>query len=284
MPYLVNGRMQENAPLFDATNRAFRYGDGLFETIKVAQSYPLFFRTHYSRLVRGLDSLGYTIPDTFTMQYFLEILLNLIRSNQVSHGTIRMQAYREGQGTYKAESNEFGYIAEIVQTHEQPFYTFSKHCERLGLCEEHKKDFSTISAFKSGNSLVYVLASLYAQQHHYDNVLLLNSDKKVLEGIAESIFLFSNGTLITPKVSDGCIEGVMRAMIKKIAKWNHIPLEEQSITVEEVLQADEVFLTNVTQGIIPVHEFKGKTYAFSFTDGLKLKLNERVAQIIEKLR
>jgi len=279
---LWNGDIVDRTAVnFDSSNRAFRYGDGLFETIKVADSFPIFFRTHYSRLVRGIDALGMTIPEFFDLNFFKDKLLEVIDQNLIVNGTLRVQFIRSGKGVYTPESSLFDWLIEAVRTGvESPFYSEDAATYVIDIYSDVRKYHSPISFFKSSNALVYVLAGLAAKRKKVDNMIVQNNNNHCIETVAENLFLFKNGRVVTPPLSDGPIEGVMRTAVKKILKWNKIPFQEQSITIDDLLTAEECFLTNTFVGIQPVTQFRDKAYSSKFAIGLKGKLNERVAQLI----
>ena len=281
--YSYNGIVGQGTFQVNSTNRAFRYGDAVFETIKISQGYPLFYRSHYSRLVRGLDALQIDVYEEFTFVYFLQCIEELVQFASIKNGTLRVQAWRSGKGTYTANSNNFDWLMEFFPAEESNgFFSEETNTYTIDVYKENRKNASSISAFKTSNSLLYVLAAETAKQAKVNNMLLLNDGGKVIETIAENIFIYSDGIVKSPPVTDGCVDGIMRSMIKKLLMWNKIEFIEQSITIDDVKQAQEVFLTNSIQGIIPVSHFGEKQFDNSFSTGLQLTLNERVAQLIDR--
>lgn len=281
--YIHNAALKQGKFMVDSSNRSFKYGDGLFETIKIAQGKPLFYRTHYSRLVLGLNALNYDIPIHFTLKYVHDSLMELITQSKIYNGCIRIQAFRDGGGTYAPESSQFSWIAEIKEFEDnQPFYRFQENEYKLGVYREVLIQKSPISFFKSSNALPYVLAAKFAKQNQFENVVLLNTQQNVVETIAENIFLYSNGVVSTPNNQSGCINGILKSVIKKLCKWNKIDFEEKALTIDDLNQTEEIFLTNTIKGIQSVSSFQNKTYKTNFTKGLQLKLNERVSQILER--
>lgn len=282
--YCLNGTITEGDYTVLSTNRSFRYGDGLFETIKLLQGRPLFYRSHYSRLVRGLDALQIQIPEDFTLHYFYRSLNELAKNGNIKNGMLRIQAWRSGEGVYLPKENNFHWLIELFKDeNDESFFQESNEMLHLGLFTKELKNVSTFSEFKTANALVYILAAHAAQKQQVDNVLILNRDENVVETIAENIFIYSHGVVKSPPVSDGCVNGIMRNVLKKIFLWNRIEFQETSITVHDVEAAQEVFLSNAIRGIVPVGQFKNKHYFNAFSNGLQIKLNERVAQLIERM-
>ena len=280
--YHYNGSVHKGEFLLPTTNRSFRYGDAIFETIKLSQGYPLFYRSHYSRLVRGLDAIGVTIQENFTFLYLFNAIQELAKESQIHNGVVRIQAWRRGKGTYTSEQNNFDFLIELIQPSDEAFFSFSSDEYHLGICKAITKNYNVVSAYKTANALPYVIASNEAKEQNADNAILLNDKGHVVETVAENIFIYSTGVVKTPPVEDGCVDGIMRSTLKKLLKWNAIELKEESITVKDIEQAQEIFLTNSIKGIIPVSHFKDKRYFESFSKGLHFKLNERISQILER--
>ncbi len=261
-------------------NRAYRYGDGLFETIKVANGKIPYYMTHYSRMIRGIHALQMVIPDFYHHEYFHRELIDLLKAVEGNNGVIRMQVYRSGAGKYGPINNAFDRIIEFIPSEQVEWsYAQPKKTYHIDTFSGMQKMYSPISFFKSCNSQIYILAAIDSQRRGLDNVLLMNGDK-IVEAISENIFLYREGEVFTPPITDGPVEGIMRSVVKKIAKWNKIPLNEVSITVNDLMEAEEVFLTNSVKGIIPVTSYQGQEYDNTFSTGLRLKLDERLHQLI----
>lgn len=280
---LVNGRVQPADQFkIDTTNRSFRYGDGVFERINVANRYPLFFRAHYSRLITGLDTLGLSIPGDFSFMYFFRCLMELIEANNINNGSIRLTAFREGAGTYTPLTDTFTWIGETSRRADDlTFYPLNKTGLKLGIYEDHKKPLSSLSSIKTNNAIIPVLAGKFIGESGLDEAVVLNTNDAVAEAVSSNIFYFKTDTIYTPAPNEGGLAGVMRTVIKKLAIWNKINFEEQTVSINDLKSADEVFITNVSKGIQWVGELDGSRYGNDFTRGLHIKLNERVSKILE---
>ena len=280
---LYNGEIVAGLPQKLFVNRAFKYGDGVFETIKVSQGYPLFYRSHYSRLIRGLDALEIDIPEHFHFQYFFHCLQKLIEATDVANGVLRVQAWRSGKGTYRPEKRDFDWLAEMKETAtDEAYFQWTNTEYRMDVFEGLTKQFSSVSSYKTCNSLPYVLAGEFARNSDLANAFILNDEGNVVESIAENVFIFQQGKVITPPISDGPVDGIMRSMLRKIFLWNKIEFEERSLSIRDIEQAQEVFLSNSIKGIVPVTHFRNSSYFQAFSEGLFHKLNERVGQILDR--
>ena len=132
-----------------------------------------------------------------------------------------------------------------------------QHNHKLSLCVYDKqcKSYGSLSNIKSTNSLVSVLASIYANENNYDNAILLNSRRNIIEVANANIFIVKNQKIFTPLLSEGCVDGTMRKWI--IKEFNIL---EKVISVNETLDAEEVFVSNARQGVVSVIRIEDKCY------------------------
>ena len=132
--------------------------------------------------------------------------------------------------------------------------------------------------FKNIHSQIYIQAAIYAQEKNIGDVLILNSDDKIIEATSSNIFLVSGGDLYTPKLSSGPVGGVMRAAIINLAIGLDIKVFECNLTPQELLKADEVFLTNAVQGIKWVSSYRTKRYFNKTANKLLDALNASISE------
>ncbi|MBX2846596.1 MAG: aminotransferase class IV [Saprospiraceae bacterium] len=264
------------------SNRSFRYGDGVFESLRVSNRHPLFFRSHYSRFVRGLDALGIEVPGDFSFMHFYRCLMKIIEANNINNGHLRVTAFRNGAGKYTPEDNSFTWVVSTTSIEDNlTFFPLNQGGIELGIYEAHQKPMNVLSNLKTNNAIIPVLAAKYVFEQKLDDALILNTNGNIAETVSSNLFYYKAGKIYTPHLSEGGLEGIMRSVVKKLAIWNKIPLEEKAISVEELHGAEEIFTTNASKGIVWVEKFQETTYSNSFTKGLHLKLNERVAKILE---
>lgn len=263
-------------PLVMPNNRAFRYGDGLFETIRIARSHPQFLKEHLQRLYKGMSVFKMKANPLFNESFFEQAILELAQKNGITtDGRVRLTIYRNEGGYYAPENNEVSYLLEASSLDEIDFSLNTKGFT-VDLFTEYKKPMSSLSSLKSANSAIYVLAGIHKNQNALDECVLMNDNGNVTEAISHNIFAVKNGVLYTPPVTDGCIDGIMREKIILIAQQNRIAVYENSIMQNVLLGADEFFLTNVITGIRWVVAYKQKRYFNSTSKKLVEKLNELI--------
>jgi branched-chain amino acid aminotransferase len=242
-------------------SRSFIYGDLLFETIRVMNGDICFADKHFNRLMKSAKLLHFE-TDSLTYDIFNRQILGKLAGKKDAR--VRFVLYRNTEGFYIPTSNDIKWDIEIF-----PLITEGKFCNRLGIFNEYKKSCNKLSNIKSGNALIYVLAGLYARQNNFDDCLILNEHGRIAEAISSNIFIVKGATLYTPPLSEGCVDGVMKHVVIEKAKEHGISAEEITLTQNQLLDADEVFLTNAMNGIVPVNSFQSKTFTTNFISKLK---------------
>jgi len=264
-------------PVITTNNRSFRYGDALFETIRIANYNPQFLKEHLQRLFNGMKVLKMEMNPLFNETYIEHAILELVQKNNIiSDGRARLTVYRNEGGFYAPNDNKVSFVLEVYPIEEKNFMLNSKGYT-VDLFTEFKKAQNALSSIKSANSAIYVMAGINKIQKQLDECLLLNDKHHIIEAISSNIFAVKNGVLYTPPVSDGCVDGVMRKKIIEIAQANKIAVYEISIMQNVLLGADEFFLTNTISGIRWVVAYKQKRYFNDTSKKLTDKLNEYIA-------
>ena len=265
-----NGSVYEDDDkVFNGQNRAFRYGDGLFESIRVINGKMPFFNYHFERLLRGMKALKMTIPTYLNIHYLRNEISKVIEN--MPSCRVRLAIWREEGGHYTPTTNNIDFFIETSTLPDRNF-SFNDLGLTIGVFKDYKLRPTLYSAFKTSNGLPYVLAGIYAKENSWEDVLMLNTEGYVAEGIASKIFLLKENKLITPSLSSGCVGGVMRLIVMDIAKEHNIALEETNVSLEMVRDAEEVFYTNAIQGIRWVDTFEDKNYPFDFSSKMYDKL------------
>jgi len=254
-------------------NRAFKYGDGLFESMRLMKGQLKFSELHADRLQRGMKALkidGYSQMDAWFLK---EKAADLARRNKIKHGRLRLTVYRDADGLYTPSQNKMGYCLEIQPT-DEPRYFLNDKGLIVDLYTELPKPTNFLSNIKTCNSLIYVMAGIYKTQNKLDDVFLLNQGGNLCEASSSNVFVWYQKHLYTPALSEGCVEGVMRQVIINIAKNNNIPVTEAQISPDILYEADEVFITNAGRGIQSVIGFGVRRYFNGLSKILIEELNK----------
>ena len=245
-----------------SNSRAFNYGDGFFETVKIINSKPVNFSCHFERIKLALSVLK--LHDNYTPEFFQEKLFYLVETNKIVNGSIKIHISRSGAGKYLPKSDHADLFITTsngnayIQNDAISLCFYDKECKALG----------ALSNIKSVNSLVSVLASIYADENNFDNAILLNALGNIIEVANANIFIVKNKKIYTPPLTDGCVDGTMR-------KWviTELDVSEKSILQDETLDADEVFITNAMSGVISVKIIENNSFtSFSIANFIQQKL------------
>ncbi len=274
-----NGTLHnDNEVSLSPHNRGLLYGDGLFETIKAVNGKLLFWEDHYFRLMASMRILRMEIPMEFTPEFLEEELKKTLKSSDLQEHTARLRitVYREGSGTYLPEQRGVGYLISC-KAHPNPFYTISSDPYEVELYKDHYVNADLISTLKTTNKIIHVTGSIFAQDNGYDNCLLINNNKSVVEALQGNLFLVKGSHIKTPPLSDGCLKGIIRKqLIEIIGLTKEYTIEETSISPFELQKADELFITNTIIGIRSITKYRKKSYTNVVAQELLKKLNVKV--------
>ncbi|MGV3762766.1 aminotransferase class IV [Parapedobacter sp.] len=244
-----------------ADNRAFRYGDGVFETMRWMDGDIRFLSHHVARLHEGMRLLKLEQAEKFTADFIRSRAAELVKRNglESQHVRVRLQVYRGGGGLYSPQQNHACYVMEVSKLDPDDV----KH-RKIGLIidvyRDIKKPYNELSKLKSSNALVYVMAGLYRTKNGLDDVLLLNQEGFLCESLSSNVFIWYGKKLYTPAISEGCIDGVMRKVVIDLAVDNGMEVIEAQISPDILREADEIFHTNAIHGVQWVMGYKQKRY------------------------
>lgn len=256
-------------------NRGFLYGDAVFETVKIVNEKILFLEDHYFRLMSSMRVVRMEIPMNFTMEYLEEQILLLVKKEGLtSSSRVRITVYRNDGGYYLPQNNTVSFLIKAIQL-ENKEYLFNEQEYEVDLYKDFYITKQLLSSIKTTNRLINVTGSIYANENGLDNCILLNDSKNVVEALQGNIFMIIGNKLVTPLVSEGCLNGVMRKQVLELAKKiQGIEVSEDIISPFDLQKADELFITNVIKGIQPITKYRKKEFKKEISKTLVAKLNE----------
>ena len=273
-----NGTLADNNTLISIKNRGFNYGDAVFETIKVSHSKILFLEDHYFRLMASMRIMRMEIPMNFTMEFLKDEILKTIEANGSAKASARAKIIvnRGEGGFYKPVSKTIDYVIS-TETLSEEFYSITEDSYIVDLFKDFYISPSLLSTLKTNNKALNIVASVYAEENDLQNCLLLNTNKSVVEATNGNFFLVKGNTIKTPPLTDGCLKGIMRKQIMELIElMPDYTLEEASISPFELQKADELFITNVIKGILPITKYRKKNFNTTVATELLKKLNVKV--------
>lgn len=269
-----NGVFTDKSDFITASNRALLYGDAVFETLKVVDNKILFWEEHYFRLMSSMRILRMKIPMNFTIEYLEDQIISLTsKLNISSSARVRMTIFRNDGGLYRPDTNEVSFMITAKECPSKE-YVFTKVNYEVELFKDFHISKHLLSTLKTTNKITQVVASVFAKENGFEDCLLINDDKNVIEGISGNIFMVLDNHIITPPVSDGCLNGIMRKqVINELKNFTELVFEEKSISPFDLQKADELFLTNVITGIQPITKYRKKEFSTSVSETLLNKIN-----------
>lgn len=272
---LMNGQLYApGAPEITLLNRSFKYGDSLFETLRVYEGRLPMMELHLDRLKRGLKVLKIACDWPSFSERLQRDIHRLLQQNQVTqHGSVRVQVYRSGGGAYAPIQNEPFYLIEAHSLKEDPFR--SPYRLHLIAYKDILLHYDLLSPFKTGNALPYVLAAQTAREKQADDAVLFSSTG-IADTAGANLFLIRNQKIITPPLASGCLDGVMRRRLLALCGELKLDCAEKRLKEKDLRQADEVFLTNSIRGIMEVGSYEEVVYPQerALTQFLKNCLNQ----------
>ena len=269
-----NGALQDSDFHMSFANRSFLYGDGIFETLKIANNKILFWEDHYFRLMASLRIVRMDIPMSFTMEYIEEQILVLVRAMNIHESArVRFTAYRNSEGFYLPNNNSISFVIQASKL-DNLKYNYSPIQFEVDLYKDFIVPKQLLSTLKTTNKITNVTASIFAKENQLDTTLLLNENKNVIEAANGNLFMLTENKLITPPISEGCLNGIMRKQIIAIAKkMDSVTVLESPISPFDLQKADELFITNCIIGIQPITKYRKKEFEVRMAKQLIEKLN-----------
>lgn len=245
-----------------AENRGFKYGDAVFETIKVVNNKVIFWEDHYFRLMASMRMLRMKIPMSFTLEFLEKEILSLVKANNTSQKSrVRLTIFRKDGGLYMPKTNEIDFLVEASELNQN-----IKNDYKIDVFKDFYSYSGLLSTIKTNNKMLNTLASVFAKENDLDNCILINEKKGVVEVTNGNIFIVKDNVVKTPATTEGCIKGIVRKKVLEIISKNEeFKVEETSISPFEIQKADEVFITNAIIGIQPVTQYKKKTFKVDFS-------------------
>jgi len=256
-------------------NRGLHYGDAVFETIKVSAGKVFFWEDHYFRLMASMRIMRMEIPMNFTLEYLEEQIHTTIaaQTQKADAYRIKILVWRSWGGKYTptVKDVEFVIYSEVL---ENPFYTLNETPYEVELFKDHYVNSGLLSTLKTNNKALHVLGSIFAEENDYQNCLVLNENKQVIEALNGNLFLVNGYKIKTPPLTDGCLNGILRKQLLAIlVQLPDYVVEETSISPFELQKADELFITNTIVGIQPITKYRKKEYTNTVAKELLAKLN-----------
>ena len=282
MPHILhNGQLLPDSAGVPVQNRGFLFADGIFETIRIAYGQPLFLEDHHQRIREGLKAHRIHAPLGFTPASIRADIRTLLEAEGITGGArVRITLTRSGAGFYTPEDSALDVIM-VASPLDTEAYTLNDTGWSTDIYPEMKCTPTHLSRFKNIASNLYVQSGIWARDKGLDTALIQNDRMGIIEGTSSNLFLVSNGVLYTPGIDSGATAGVLRAQVINLALSSGMKVYECNLTPQNLLVADEVFLTNAVQGIRWVGSYRTKRYFNGATSDLMNRLNAHVKASVQ---
>jgi branched-subunit amino acid aminotransferase/4-amino-4-deoxychorismate lyase len=266
--------VNENQATITKDNRAFRFADGFFESLRVVNGRALYIENHFARIQVTLVALKLKPAENFSLETLSNNIQGLLHRNRIEKGgRVRITFYRKSTGFYLPKADDLGYFIEAEAILDNEF-ALNTSGRMVDIFMDFKKDINKFSSFKTLNCQLYVMAAIHARDKGLDESLIQNNKLAIIESTSSNLFIVSNGVLYTPTLEDGCIAGTMRMNVINIALENKIKVYECTLNPHNLLAADEMFLTNAVRGIEWVVAYRTKRYYNDMGKRMLTLLNE----------
>ncbi len=243
MKFILKNHNIQQLTNLDLFNRSFFYGDGFFETILYCNGKFPLLKFHFERIKKSCQILNFEFTQRFTFEGFENELQQLIIANKIENidSVVKINFFRNGESGYAPVLNLFSYYAQVKNW--QPKNANLKLC----FYEDEKKATGKLASLKSASALIYVMAAQFSKNKNVDEAIVLNTENNIADCTNYNLFFIKNRTIFTPSISDGGVDGIGRKLVIQ-----NFEVKEKSVTRNELLQADEIFVTNAVRLIQPV--------------------------------
>jgi len=272
--YLLNG---ESKHCIEFSDRGFQYGDGLFETIEIFNGIPVFLDQHLQRLDTGCKKLLIPAPD-----------IDLLKKEayQLAKGSARAVLkliVTRGSGGRGYRQPEPIQATRLFSLHPFPDYPESLFQQGINaiFCATRLGLNPMLAGVKHMNRLEQVLARAEWTSANIHEGIMMDNEGRVIEGTMSNLFIVKDNCLYTPTIEQSGVNGILRNIIINLAIENQIPLIEKTLLKQDVVTADEVFVTNSIIGIWPVKQIDTQAFQVGkITEALQQLLSTFKQQVI----
>ena len=240
-------------------DRGFAYGDGVFETLRLERGQPLFWTGHWERMNAGVGAMG--LPPMESASIWVDRIQKLAQASHTKEAIIRLQITRGIGGRGYAPPIEPA-LTSLITLHHAPEWAQPKpRSWQLSVSSIRMPSALPNVSMKTCNKWMQIQVKREALQLGLDDAMILNEKGNLTEVSCANCFVIEENCLITPPISDGCLDGVTRQQTMALARQLGVHVKEQSIALEEALRSDGIFLTLSTYGMLHVSKLDDRAWS-----------------------
>ena len=255
-------------------NRAFGHGDALVERVRLVEGKLIFWEDHYFRITSSMRILRMQIPMTFTMEFLEREILKTIENTSLDlNFEIQLFIFRKVEQEVVARPNSISYLIESSPL-SAPFFELQNQSFEVELFKDYYISFGLLSTLNTSNKILQTIAQVFAKENGYQAAILLNTNKQVIGSTFGNIFMVKDDAITTAPLEDGAKNTVIRKKtIESCKNWKGYVLQEASISPFDLQKADELFIVDDINGLIPITKYRKKQFATVFAKQLLGRLN-----------
>lgn len=274
--FLFNNQLlAAGTPILGPRSRCVRYGEGLFETMRVVEGKIALENFHFERLFQSMKLLGWHIPALLSPSLLQEAVLKICRKNKLQNARVRLQVFAGEGGAFEGTDAHPQWLIECWPL-ESPHWVLNENGLDIGIFTLGRKAVDAFSAIKSSNYLLYLQAARYARQEKLNEVLVLNQFGRICDATISNIWCMKGEKATTPPLTEGGIAGTMRRLLLERLPHCGIAVSEKALSPEELLDADAVFLSNAIRGIRWVKRLEDRV----FEPGMISKIQQELPRLL----
>lgn len=238
----------ENEAMISAINPGFMYGYGVFETIQVKGGRVIYLVEHYERMCKSLNKLNLDI--CFPMNAINDICTKLITENCVNNGFVKVIC----------SLGEKSKPDLIIYTGSKNYLEYYEKGYKLTIAASRRNEHSMLSSIKSLNYMENIIEQKRAKDMGFDEAIFLNTKDFIAEGCVSNIFWVKKNKVFTPSLECGILPGIIREKVIKLLSTKNYVVISANYSIDDLYEADEIFITNSLMNIMPVSSFLDKSY------------------------
>lgn len=270
-----NTYVEDTLPVIQVDNRAFRYGDGLFESMVAFDSVVPLLPYHYERLRHSAEILMMELHQYMDFDWFKATVMDLLSRNKTANARIRIQLTRAGAGLYKPEINTTDLLITCTAIPNNRFEWSSINAT----FSPYRVDTGVLSNLKTTSKIQYVLSALLAEKKGASEAFLFNTKGTLAEAVQSNVFLIKGDLIMTPALTNGGVNGVMRRyVIGQLEETFNVV--QADVLMNDIDEADEIFVTNAVRGIQSVAVVGSVVYSDAKTRDIFAMINQGIRQMV----
>lgn len=254
--FFVNGKQQQSISI---TDRSFQYGDGCFTTILVKYGQPLLLHDHKERIDLTCQKLFMSPPEWNQVEEWIEAAIHASGHQTLALSGLKIHVSRGSGGRgYSPKGANSTQVVVQTFTYPEHYSTWQSEGIKVGVSATRLGINLQLAGLKHNNRLEQVLIKKEIDDTEYDDNIVLDIDGNVIEMSAANLFWVSSNQLYTPELVKNGVRGIKRKQVCEYAEQKKMTVNISDFTLDDVLNADEVFITNALHGVVPIIQIKNK--------------------------